>query len=62
MAAGIKNSGADLVFASANYGVLFPPPQMLLVQGEIYLNPIYRERSSNLSWREQMSAFAAISC
>ena len=54
----IKNSGADLVFSSANYGVLFPPiPQMLLVQGEIYLNPIYRERVlPNLSWREQMSA------
>ena len=55
----IKNSGADLVFSSANYGVLFPPiPQMLLVQGEIYLNPIYRERVlPNLSWRERISAF-----
>jgi len=54
----IKNSGADLVFSSANYGVLFPPiPQMLLVQGEIYLNPIYRERVlPNLSWRERVSA------
>ena len=54
----IKNSGADLVFSSANYGVLFPPiPQILLVQGEIYLNPIYRERVlPNLSWRERVSA------
>lgn len=55
----IKNSGADVVFSSANYGVLFPPaPQVLLVQGEIYLNPVYRERVlSNLSWRERVSAF-----
>ncbi len=54
----IKNSGADLVFSSANYGVLFPPiPQILLVQGEIYLNPIYRVRVlPNLSWRERASA------
>ncbi|MBT5515748.1 MAG: glycosyltransferase, partial [Rhodospirillaceae bacterium] len=55
----IKNSGADVVFSSANYGVLFPPiPQVLLVQGEIYINPIYRERVlPNLSWRERVSAF-----
>ncbi len=54
----VKESGADLIFSSANYGVLFPPiPQMLLVQGEIYLNPVYRERVlPNLSWRERLSA------
>jgi len=55
----IKESGADLVFSSANYGVLFPPiPQVLLVQGEIYLNPVYREKVlPHLSWREQLSAY-----
>ncbi|MEK9724361.1 MAG: glycosyltransferase [Rhodospirillaceae bacterium] len=54
----IKDSGADIVFSSANYGVLFPPiPQILLVQGEIYLNPVYRERVlPRLSWRERLSA------
>ena len=32
----IKRSGADIVFSSANYGVLLPPiKQVLLVQGEI---------------------------
>ncbi len=54
----IRESGADLIFSSANYGVLFPPiPQVLLVQGEIYLNPVYRERVlPGLSWRERLSA------
>ena len=54
----IAKSGADLIFSSANYGVLFPRiPQILLVQGEIYLNPVYRERVfPNLSWRERLSA------
>lgn len=41
----IKESGADVLYSSANYGVLYPPvPQMLLVQGEIYLNPVYRDK------------------
>jgi len=55
----IRESGADVVFSSANYGVLFPPiPQVLLVQGEIYLNPLYRERVlPRLSWRERLSAY-----
>ena len=54
----IKESNADLIFSSANYGVLFPPiPQVLLVQGEIYLNPVYRKSVlPNLSWRERLSA------
>jgi glycosyltransferase involved in cell wall biosynthesis len=55
----VKESGADVVFSSANYGILFPPiPQVLLVQGEIYLNPVYREKVlPRLSWRERLSAF-----
>jgi len=54
----VKRSGADVLFSSANYGVLFPPiPQVLLVQGEIYLNPVYREMVlPRLSWRERLSA------
>ena len=55
----IKEQKADVVFSSANYGVLFSPvPQVLLVQGEIYLNPVYREKVlPNLSWRERLSAY-----
>ncbi len=55
----VKQCGADLLFSSANYGVLFPPiPQVLLVQGEIYLNPVYREKVlPRLSLRERLSAF-----
>jgi len=54
----VKKSGADIVFSSANYGILFPPvPQVLLVQGEIYLNPVYRKLVlPRLSWRERLSA------
>lgn len=55
----VRDSGADVLFSSANYGVLFPPiPQVLLVQGEIYLNPVYRKKVlPQLSWRERVSAF-----
>jgi glycosyltransferase involved in cell wall biosynthesis len=55
----IRESGADVLFSSANYGVLFPPiPQVLLVQGEIYLNPVYREKVlPRLSLPERLSAF-----
>jgi glycosyltransferase involved in cell wall biosynthesis len=55
----VRESGADVVYSSANYGILFPPiPQVLLVQGEIYLNPVYREKVlPRLSWRERLSAF-----
>ena len=55
----VKKSGADVLFSSANYGVLFPPiPQVLLVQGEIYLNPLYREKVlPKLSWPERLSAY-----
>jgi glycosyltransferase involved in cell wall biosynthesis len=41
----VKRSGAHVVYSSANYGLLRPPVrQVLLVQGEISFNPIYRER------------------
>ena len=55
----VKKSGADVLFSSANYGVLFPPiPQVLLVQGEIYLNPLYRENVlPKLSRPERLSAY-----
>lgn len=55
----VRESGADVVYSSANYGILFPPiPQVMLVQGEIYLNPVYREKVlPRLSWRERFSAF-----
>jgi len=55
----VKESGADVLYSSANYGVLFPPiPQILLVQGEIYLNPVYREKVlPQLSLGERISAF-----
>lgn len=54
----IKEEKADVIFSSANYGVLYPRiPQVLLVQGEIYLNPVYRAKVfPKLSWRERMSA------
>jgi len=55
----VRKSGADVLYSSANYGVLFPPvPQILLVQGEIYLNPVYREKVlPHLNLRERVSAF-----
>ncbi len=55
----IKRSGADVLFSSANYGVLFAPiPQVLLVQGEIYLNTVYRERVlPRLGCFERLSAY-----
>jgi glycosyltransferase involved in cell wall biosynthesis len=55
----VRESGAEVLYSSANYGVLFPPvPQVLLVQGEIYLNPVYREKVlPQLSLRERVSAF-----
>ncbi len=55
----VKDSGADVLYSSANYGILFPPiPQILLVQGEIYLNPVYRDKVlPHLSLRERVSAF-----
>jgi glycosyltransferase involved in cell wall biosynthesis len=55
----VRESGADMLYSSANYGVLFPPiPQILLVQGEIYLNPVYRGKVlPNLSVGEKFSAF-----
>lgn len=41
----VRDSGANILFSSANYGLLKPPiPQVLLVQGEISFNPVYQER------------------
>jgi len=55
----VASSGADVLYSSANYGILFPPvPQILLVQGEIYLNPVYRERVlPQLNLLERFSAY-----
>ena len=55
----VKESGADVLYSSANYGVLYPPiEQVLLVQGEIYLNPVYRDKVlPTLPLSEQFSAF-----
>jgi glycosyltransferase involved in cell wall biosynthesis len=40
----VKTSGADILFSSANYGLLNPPiPQVLLVQGEVSFSPLYQE-------------------
>ena len=55
----VKESGADVLYSSANYGVLYPPiEQVLLVQGEIYLNPVYRDKVlPTLPRSERFSAF-----
>ena len=55
----VKESGADVLFSSANYGVLYPPiEQVLLVQGEIYLNRVYRDKVLHkLPLSERFSAF-----
>lgn len=40
----VHESGANVLFSSANYGLLRPPvPQALLVQGEISFNPLYQK-------------------
>lgn len=40
----VKTSGANILFSSANYGLLRPPiPQVLLVQGEVSFSPLYEE-------------------
>lgn len=39
----VRDSGAQALFSSANYGVFRAPiPQVLLIQGEISFNPVYR--------------------
>jgi glycosyltransferase involved in cell wall biosynthesis len=52
----VKRSGADVLFSSANYGLISPPiRQVLLVQGEIAFNPVYRERVlPRLTWVERI--------
>jgi glycosyltransferase involved in cell wall biosynthesis len=41
----IRKSGADVLYSSANYGVLFSPiPQVLMIQGEISFDPLYRSK------------------
>ena len=55
----VKRSGASVLYSSANYGILFPPiKQILLVQGEIYLNPVYRQKVMPLlTIGEKISAY-----
>ena len=41
----VAASGADILFSSANYGMLTPPmKQLLLVQGEVSFLPLYRKK------------------
>ena len=55
----VKKSGADVLYSSANYGILYSPiDQVLLVQGEIYLNPVYCEKVlPKLPLRERFLAY-----
>ena len=40
----VKDSGASVLYSSANYGLIRPPiPQILMIQGEISFNPYYQE-------------------
>lgn len=42
----VKRSGADVLYSSANYGLLFSPiPQVLMIQGEISFDPLYRAKT-----------------
>lgn len=52
----VKESGADVLFSSANYGLILSPiKQVLLVQGEIAFNPVYKERVlPRLTWLERI--------
>lgn len=53
----VRDSGAQVLFSSANYGVFRPAiPQVLLIQGEISFNSVYRrEILPRLSIFEQES-------
>ena len=40
----VKDSGASVLYSSANYGLIRPPiPQILMIKGEISFNPYYQE-------------------
>jgi len=42
----VRNSKADILYSSANYGLLFSPiPQVLMIQGEISFDPFYRKHT-----------------
>ena len=52
----VRDSGAGVLYSSANYGLIRPPiPQILMIQGEISFNPYYQEAVlPRLSWLERM--------
>ncbi|CAN0465066.1 unnamed protein product, partial [Discosporangium mesarthrocarpum] len=52
----VRDSGASVLYSSANYGLLRPPiPQILMIQGEISFNPYYQEAVlPRLSWLERL--------
>lgn len=54
----VRDSGADVLYSSANYGLIRPPvPQILMIQGEISFNPYYQVAVlPRLSWMERMES------
>lgn len=52
----VRESGANVLYSSANYGLIrCPIPQILMIQGEISFNPYYRETVlPRLSLRERV--------
>ena len=54
----VRNSKADILYSSANYGLLYSPlPQVLMIQGEISFDPFYRKHTLPLlSYRERIAA------
>lgn len=52
----VRDSGANVLYSSANYGLISPPiPQILMIQGEISFNPYYQEAViPRLSWLERL--------
>lgn len=52
----VRDSGASVLYSSANYGLIRPPiPQILMIQGEISFNPYYQEAVlPRLSWLERL--------
>ena len=54
----VRRSEADILYSSANYGLLFSPiPQVLMIQGEISFDPFYRKHILPLlSLRERIAA------
>lgn len=55
----VRETGAKILFSSANYGVLQRcAPQVLLVQGEISFNPFYRRHVLPRLSRAERASFA----